>query len=64
MPAETGGQKIELRKLADINCTEANLDSSCFMTLIKYFYLPKGIQKVKRGVLFLYKGVVLNGKSH
>ena len=30
------------------------------MTLVNYIYLPKSIQKVIRGVLSLYKGVVLN----
>ena len=30
------------------------------MTLINYFYLPKSIQKVNRGVLFLFEGVLLN----
>ena len=31
------------------------------MTLIHYIYLPKSIQKVNRGVFFLYKrGVALN----
>ena len=33
------------------------------MTLINYIYLPKSIQKVNRGVLFLYKGVALNEES-
>ena len=32
--------------------------------LIDYIYLAKIIQKVNRGVLFLYEGVVLNGESH
>ena len=34
------------------------------MTLINYIYLPKSIQKINKGVSFLYKGVVLNGESH
>ena len=34
------------------------------MTLINFVYLPKSIQKVNRGIFFLYKGVVLNGESH
>ena len=34
------------------------------MTLINYIYLPKSIQKVNRGVFFLYKrGVALNEES-
>ena len=34
------------------------------MTLIKYLYLPKSIQKVHRGVLFLFKGYVLFGRAY
>ena len=33
------------------------------MTLINYIYPPKSIQKVNRGVLSLYKGVLLNEES-